>query len=262
MDVETGTQPYVSRRSHPFVPPSSERVAVAHPSWSGRLRVAHLTDLHVGMVTPDALVREAIDLATAAAPDLVALTGDFVAHTTGALHRLVRLLSPLPGPKVAVLGNHDHRAGAADVAKALEDAGVFVLDNTWTWLPGPGLAVVGVDDHTYQKTDVTRATTGLDGRPAIGLSHHPAGAPALWDRGVPVVLSGHTHGGQVHHPKWSTRLFARFEGTPHVTGLCGEPGRHVYVCPGIGAAVLPWRAGRGAARTVAVLEIEGTAPSV
>ncbi len=223
------------------------------------MRVAHLTDLHVGLVTPDALVREAIDLAVAAAPDVVALTGDFVAHTTGALHRLVKLLAPLPGPKVAVLGNHDHRAGAADVARALADAGVTVLDNAWTWLEVHGLAIVGVDDLTYARTDAARATEGLAGRPAIGLSHHPAGAPALWERGVPLVLSGHTHGGQVHHPRWSPWLFSRLEGTPHVTGLCGEPGRQVYVCPGIGGAVMPWRAGRGAVRTVAVLEIEGVA---
>lgn len=227
------------------------------PAWSGRLRIAHLTDLHVGLVTPDALVREAVDLAVAARPDVVALTGDFVAHTTGALRRLVRLLAPLPGPKIAVLGNHDHRAGATEVAAALSDAGVMVLDNAWTWLDVHGIAFVGVDDHSYAKTDAARATAGLEGRPAIGLSHHPAGAPGLWDRGVPLVLSGHTHGGQVHHPHWSPRIFARVEGTPHVTGLCGEEGRQVYVCPGIGAAVLPWRAGRGAARTVAVLEIEG-----
>jgi predicted MPP superfamily phosphohydrolase len=193
------------------------------------MRVTQLTDLHVGLVTPDALVAEAVQIAVDSAPDVVALTGDFVAHTTGALGRLQKLRAPLPGRRIAVLGNHDHRAGADRVAAALAEIDVTVLDNAWTWL----------DDH------------------AIGLSHHPAGAPDLWDRGVPLVLSGHTHGGQVHHPRWTPALFEKVEGTRHVTGMCGEPGRQVYVCPGIGAAVVPWRAGTGARRSVAVLDVEG-----
>lgn len=245
-------------RRHPYVSPTPTTVRLRLPGFAGQLRVAQLTDLHVGLVTPEALVQEAVDLAVAAEPDIVALTGDFVAHTTGALPRLVRLLSQLPGPKIAVLGNHDHRAGAERVAAALSDAGVQVLDNTWTWLDDHGVAFAGVDDRTYAKSDAEKATAGLNGRPVIGLAHHPAGAAELWDRGVPLVLSGHTHGGQLHHHRFTPWLYERLEGTRHVSGLHGEEGRQVYVCPGIGAAVVPWRAGAGGARSVAILEVEGT----
>lgn len=244
-------------RRHPYVSPASTPISLRLPGFDGRLRLAQLTDLHVGLVTPEALVQEAVDLAVDSEPDVVVLTGDFVAHTIGALPRLVRLLSQLPGPKIAVLGNHDHRAGADKVTGALTDAGVEVLDNRWVWLDAHGLAFAGVDDRTYQKSDAEKATAGLEGRPVIGLAHHPAGAAELWDRGVPLVLSGHTHGGQIHHRRFTPWLYEKIEGTRHVSGLHGEEGRQVYVCPGIGAAVVPWRIGSEGARAVAVIDVEG-----
>ena len=112
------------------------------------LRITHLTDLHVGRVTPMEVQREAIAIANAQSPDLVALTGDFVCHSLNYLDELSETLRGLDAPAIAVLGNHDYWAGGEDVQAALERAGVLVLrnQNTLLTLRGKPLQVVGLDD--------------------------------------------------------------------------------------------------------------------
>ncbi|HEX7599892.1 MAG TPA: metallophosphoesterase, partial [Polyangia bacterium] len=76
------------------------------------LRIAHLTDQHVGRITPFAIQREAVALTNAERPDLVVITGDFVCHSQLYLDQLVELVSEFQAPVIGVLGNHDHWAGA------------------------------------------------------------------------------------------------------------------------------------------------------
>ena len=234
---------------------------VRHRVWLGglrrRLRVVHLTDLHFGAVTPLALQVAAVEAANAEEPDAVLLTGDYVARGRGHLGAMRTVLARLEAPTWAVLGNHDHYVGARAVRRALEDAGIAVLDNRWTRL-GRGeeaVLLVGVDDLGTGHADPGAATRGLPRLPAIGLSHHPSGAPALWRRGVPLVLAGHTHGGQFHHHRWTPGFYARVARIPYLSGWYREPEGAVYVNPGVGSSVVPWRWGRPAMRTVAVIEL-------
>ena len=93
------------------------------------LRVVHLTDLHVGRVTPMRVQRAAIDLTNDQKPDLVVITGDFVCHSQEYLDALEEVVRAIKAPTIGVLGNHDHWSGAAQVRKSLERGGVAVLDN-------------------------------------------------------------------------------------------------------------------------------------
>src|SRR5437763_618370 len=96
------------------------------------LRVAHLTDIHVGRVTPYAVQREAVALTNAEKPDLVVITGDFVCHSQLYLDQLTEIVQRIEAPVVAVLGNHDYWAGADEVLAALHRANVEVLRNRHT----------------------------------------------------------------------------------------------------------------------------------
>lgn len=232
--------------------PRSLHLDLPVPGFTHRVRVAHLTDLHAGWSTPASHLRCAVTLANVARPDLVVLTGDYVGYSLHALPTLVDVLSALEAPTVAVLGNHDHWVDAERVSEALQAAGAQVLRNASVTVAG--ITVVGLDDHGTGHADADAATRGLDG-PALGLSHHPMAAPTLWERGVPLVLSGHTHAGQVRGP-W-TPLLWRHLGWRDVEGLCGEPGAQVYVNAGIGSASLPWRAGKPAWHEVAILDLGG-----
>ena len=164
------------------------------------LRIVHLTDLHVGRVTPMRVQTAAIALTNAQEPDLVVITGDFVCHSQEYLEELGALMRSLKAPVMAVLGNHDYWSGAGEVRRTLERAGVEVLMNTHTiiTLKGQRLQVVGLDDAYTGHADRERAVRGLRRNlPTLGLSHIAEEADALWAKNVPLVLSGHTHAGQV-----------------------------------------------------------------
>lgn len=232
------------------------------------LRVTHLTDLHVGRVTPMAVQREAVDIANAQQSDLVVLTGDFVCHSLQYLDALTDTLRRIAAPAIAVLGNHDYWAGGAEVQRALERAGVLVLRNQHTLLTlkGKPLQVVGLDDAYTGHADLHAATRGLRvDIPTLGLSHIGEEADALWDRGAALVLAGHTHAGQVTLAGLHELAVGKLGGHKYVHGVYGSrrtesaPAGALYVGAGVGAAVMPLRLGERARREVTTFEL-GLAP--
>jgi hypothetical protein len=226
-----------------------------------RLRVVHLTDLHVGAVTPLAVQHAAVDLANAEAPDLVLVSGDFVCHGRAYLEDLEGVMRRLRAPVMAVLGNHDHWSGAAAVRGALRRAGAEVLANETATITirGQTIQVVGLDDAFTGHACRERALRGLRrDLPAIGLSHIGEEAEGLWAAGVPLVLSGHTHAGQVNVAGIHDLLVGTLGGHRYIHGLYGTrtgPGGAVYVGAGIGASVIPVRLGERAQREIAVFEL-------
>ena len=235
-----------------------------HVGELDHLRIAHLTDLHVGRVTPFAVQQAAVRLTNAEKPDLVMLTGDFVCHSQLYLDQLVEVLRGFDAPVLCVLGNHDYWSGAAEVRRALSRAGAAVLDNRHTLLEirGQRLQVIGLDDAYTGHASWEDAIKGLRKNvPAIALSHIAEEADALWFNGVPLVLSGHTHAGQVTLARMHELSIGRIAGHRYVHGLYGarkNGGEHpgaVYVGAGIGASVMPLRIGERGRREIAVFEL-------
>ncbi len=241
------------------------------------LRIAHLTDLHVGLVTPYAIQRAAVDLTNAQSPDLVVITGDFVCHSQLYLDQLTEIMQGFTAPVVAVLGNHDHWAGAGEVAMALRRGNVEVLNNqnTTLVLRHQRLQVVGLDDAYTSHADRDKALRGLrKDIPILGLSHIAEEADALWNHNVPLVLSGHTHGGQITVARLHEISVGKIAGHKYVHGLYGSRARAhidsasgdptrprgaVYVGAGIGAALIPLRIGNRGRREVTIFEL-GVSP--
>ncbi len=239
-----------------------------HAEGLDGLRVAHLTDLHVGRVTPIAVQFAAVEIVNAHRPDLVVVTGDFVCHSQLYLDELSAVVEAIEAPVVAVLGNHDYWSGAREVRWALRRAGAEVLDNQHTVLeprPGQRIQIVGLDDAYTGHADWHRATRGLrHDLPSLGLSHIAEEAEALWHTGVSLVLAGHTHAGQVTLARLHEVAIGRIAGHKYVHGLygCRETagrGRAVYVGAGVGAAVVPLRLGVRGRREVTLFEL-GTEP--
>jgi uncharacterized protein len=224
------------------------------------VRIAHLTDIHVGRVTPMRVQHAAVEMANAETPDLVVITGDFVCHSTKYLDELTSLISAINAPVLCVMGNHDYWSGADEVRWALRRGGAEVLDNAHTTLTlrGQKLQVVGLDDAYTGHASRERAVKGLNKNlPTIGLSHIAEEADALWHHGVPLVLSGHTHAGQMTVAKLHEILIGKIAGHKYVHGMYGsrrEKGA-VYVGAGIGAAVIPFRVGDRGKREVTIFEL-------
>ncbi|MFT3917154.1 MAG: metallophosphoesterase [Anaeromyxobacteraceae bacterium] len=207
------------------------------PAHDG-LKVAQLSDVHVGPRTPAETVREAIDLANAFEPDLVVLTGDYVCHHRREVDLVRELLGGLEAPTFAVLGNHDVWVDPAGTADALRGCGHEVLENAWTEvsLRGAPLRLVGIGDRMTHRDDVERAVRGLPagGSSPLVLAHGPKTADRVRALGRPALcLSGHTHGGQINLPIVTPILFAAIH-EPYVRGRYRLGDVQLYVNRGVG----------------------------
>jgi predicted MPP superfamily phosphohydrolase len=246
---------------------------VAYQNQLSHLRIAHITDQHVGRVTPMEVQLAAVEMANAEKPDLIMLTGDFVCHSQLYLDQLIEVVQGFKAPTIAVLGNHDYWSGADEVILALQRGGVEVLRNrnTIVTIRNERLQVVGLDDAYTGHARRDEAVKGLrPDLPTIGLSHIAEEADGLWRHNVPLVLSGHTHGGQVTVARLHELALGMIGGHKYVHGLYGSRdserangngngrAQHqgaVYVGAGIGAAVLPLRLGDRGKREVTIFEL-------
>lgn len=209
------------------------------------LRIVHLTDIHHGLYFSAEAVLAAVDLANSLDPDFVALTGDYVSYSRNFAHSAAELLGCLRARRgvYAVLGNHDFRVGADLITRALRRQGIEVLRNRHTVVcaGGADLHLAGVDDLWYSAS-LPRALRSIPrGRPVILLSHNPQIVASAAHYSVDLVLSGHTHGGQVRLPflerkKNGEPLRRRFH-----TGWDSWGRTRIYISRGIGTIVLPVR---------------------
>jgi len=227
------------------------------------LRIAQLSDIHVGNMTPEAHVRAAVEVANNAAPDLVVLTGDYVCWRRHEAPMVGHQLAGLRAKRVlAVLGNHDYFTWGSGVAASLESNGYEVLRNQTTIaeVNGAPLAIVGIDDPVTRHDDLDAAFAGAPAKlTRVVLCHGPDRAPAIAQRGADLVLSGHTHGGQIYVKGITDRLMRRV-GLHYRRGIyeltaAGERRTKLYVTPGVGFSGITKRAGEGTDAEVAVLTL-------
>jgi len=218
------------------------------PAHDG-LTIAHLTDLHVGMLTSHRKIRRALDLAEAEKPSLLVMTGDFVCYNKKFVGALAEICADIKIPAYAVLGNHDYWTDGEGVRGVLEHQGIAVLRNDHTELMfrGAPLDVVGIDDAVTAQADPKRAFRGVksghsQGRSRIVLTHVPSLADIAATHGPSLILAGHTHGGHVVIPRITAGI-ARRLGNRYLKGFFEVGGSLLYVNSGIGSASVPIRAG-------------------
>jgi predicted MPP superfamily phosphohydrolase len=226
------------------------------PALDG-LKVGQLSDLHRGPLMPRSRVERSVALMAAEAPDLVALTGDFVSYWPDYAAEYTEILAPLR-PRLGIFactGNHEHWTDPDGVTAALRAAGVTVLRNQHRLVTDGGapLCLVGIDDiaafntifhHADPADDLPAALADspLSGVVRLLLAHNPDFVMGLVfaretaRRPIHLVLSGHTHGGQVRLP---------LVGAPHIPSLYGQlfggglaqvAGTQVHVSRGVGAS--------------------------
>ncbi len=208
---------------------STNQVAVPLRGWQGRFRIVQLSDIHVGQNLGYAQLEDFVARVNRHRPDLICLTGDIADGPHADIDRFFPLLGRLNARHgvVAILGNHDHYAGADRVAAALEEQGIVVLrDSSWTLeLAEQSLHVIGLDDRGIDWARGYRShqslTDLLEGAPPgvarVLLVHRPDIFHQAAAAGVELTLSGHTHGGQLGMPwfggRWRNpaQLMTRFD---------------------------------------------------
>ena len=219
------------------------------------LRIAQLSDIHYEQYTEPYFVRHVVEQVNRVAPDLVLMVGDYVSE--GPMPQSFGAKSSYPCAEIlagilcpqrwCVLGNHDASVGAAMVTDALEIHGLPVLANQHVPFErnGARLWIAGVKDIGMSDPDLhLAAPRGLQAaqEPVILLAHEPDYADEVVKHGgVDLMLSGHTHGGQVRLP-WVGALYTPPLGRKYVEGLFHwKNGFQLYVNRGIGAVGVPFR---------------------
>ncbi|MFQ5416615.1 MAG: metallophosphoesterase [Myxococcota bacterium] len=218
-----------------------------------KLRIAHVSDLHIGPLLRPPRLRNYVRRINELEPDLVVITGDIFDFDPGYVEDGCRELAALRSRfgVFAVLGNHDVYTGAEIVAEGIaRHTPIRLLRNEWVELDvdGSPLALAGLEDpgvgwseRASEHAALERLAAEIpDGLPSVLLAHRPGYFARAAQLGFPVILSGHTHGGQVavplahhHNPSrlishWTRGVFVRGAST-------------LYVNRGLGMAGLPLR---------------------
>lgn len=222
-------------------------------------RIVQVSDVHHGRLVPIEEVRRVVELANSARADMVALTGDYTTSLKRYVEPCVEALAELRAPEGvwAVLGNHDHNTDGPLTREALKRRGVEVLTNQNTELRRGAdvLQLAGVDDWGWGKADFARAVQGLNmSRPTLMLSHEPMALDVPESRGVSLILSGHTHGGQIKLPVVGAPAAYAWKHLKYLRGMYEDKGTQLYVSRGTGMIGVPIRI--GARPEVAVLRLQ------
>lgn len=217
------------------------------PAHDG-LRVVHLTDIHHSLYTPLDDVERAVDLANRLEPDLIALTGDYVTFSPSYIQPVAEVLGKLRARlgTFAVLGNHDFQVDADAMTRALEAQRIRVLRNVHYPLDTghARLWLLGIDDLWWGADDLAAGMRHVPSHdPKILLCHNPMGIRMAVRHRIDLVLSGHTHGGQVRLPLLGAWYGKSKLGKRFVQGWNRLDGTQIYVSRGIGKVVLPLRVG-------------------
>lgn len=229
------------------------------PAFDG-MRIGYVSDTHLGPRIPEGFVREALSQLVALNPDIFLLGGDYVHNGPDQIGRAARLFEVLVAtgkPVIGVLGNHDWYAGGPASHAALRAVGVRTIDNDRVYLradrtvadrppQGPSVCIAGVGDLWTDLCDPRRALDGV--RPDIVrlmLSHNPdvADYPELSPTGthrVDLMLSGHTHGGQVVLPFIGAPVLPTANKTL-AYGLVQGRACPVLISSGVGMSMIPIR---------------------
>lgn len=203
-------------------------------------KIVHLTDIHCRKMVSYEYLQKVFRMAAAEKPDMYMLTGDYVSHNEKDIPRVMKLIAGLEAEsgKVAVLGNHDHWTNAPLTIRMLEESGVKVLTNRNLRIEkgGAEICVAGVGDLWEDEQKLEEAYEGIpETTPRLLMSHNPDYAekmPAGYR--TDLMISGHTHGGQVALPIYGPPVLPSKYGQKYAAGLVQGPRCPVYISRGVG----------------------------
>ena len=225
--------------------------------------ILHLSDTHLDLVHGRKWIQGVVDRANALKADLIAFTGDLAEGSVAQFGHHAEPIRELSAPHGVyfVTGNHEYFHDLNGCLAYLEEAGVRVLRNERVPI-GVGedrFDLAGVDDHDGARIapdhgpDLERALHGRDPRrEVVLLAHQPRIIKEAAEQDVGLVLSGHTHGGQI----WPFSYLVYLQ-QPYVKGLKTLGGTHLYISSGTGFWGPPMRLGTTAEMALITLRSQG-----
>ena len=219
------------------------------PAGSNPVRIVQLSDLHASSEVPLDFIEYAINLGLQQKPDIICLTGDFITHSWDEWDAYSKIMQQLSAaaPTFASTGNHDGckwiaryggYARPTKVVEMLEKANIRVLMNEREQIAIPnkasfeliGLGDIWADDFKPQLLEETKQVA----IPRVLLSHNPDTKDLIEDAKWDLMLSGHTHGGQLTLP-WGSTPFAPVRDKRFVRGLHPWKNHWLHITKGVGS---------------------------
>ena len=234
------TEPYMLSIEH-------ERIQLSRlPQAFDGFRVVQLSDIHHGPYSSREQIERAVDTANRLQPDIIALTGDYISKERHYAAPCAEMLGRLKAKYgvYAVLGNHDHWTDANLITDLFRAEGITVLINEGMHFEKNGASIwlAGVDDTMVGLEDLPLALAGArDEEMKLLLAHNPIILRRAARASVDLVLSGHTHGGQVAIS--GERSTVRGARKRLLKGHGRLSNTQIYVNRGLGTVVLPIRYG-------------------
>ncbi|MGC9351672.1 MAG: metallophosphoesterase [Sulfurovum sp.] len=239
-----------------------EEITVKIPNLVKPYTVVQLSDIHIGGLINERFMQSVVKRVNALNPDLVVITGDLVDVKLSQAEKALEVLRGLQSTygTYFIAGNHEYFHGIEEIMAHVKSLGIRVLENENLYIgkAGEGFNLVGVYDVfgyriKHHQPDLDLALRGTDrDSPSVLLSHQPRFVEEAEGK-VDLILSGHTHGGQLYPFKALVKLQQ-----PYVSGLHRHSDKtQVYVNKGTGFWGPPMRL--GASSEITYIRLEGTA---
>ncbi|MCS5420375.1 MULTISPECIES: metallophosphoesterase [Psychrilyobacter] len=195
-------------------------------NFGKKLKIVQVTDLHLDPLTSSKRLPEIVERINSLKPDIVAITGDIVSHNTLINPITFAPLKNIEAKTYFISGNHEHYIDKDKVLKLIENTGVKVLIDEVDFYKG--VQVIGIDyKRDKNKVDDVLSELKLDKKtPALLLLHVPMD---VRDERVKLILSGHTHYGQIVPFNFIVRTAFKY-----MKGLYPLENGYIYVSPGTG----------------------------
>jgi predicted MPP superfamily phosphohydrolase len=229
-----------------------KEISIPISGLTKEITAVHISDVHLGYFWGKKRLDNIVNKIIALNPDVVFNTGDMF-DTNAHFDKNSDVLDPLSKltmPHYFVYGNHDEQAGVKEVIKRMKDAGVIVLQNEIAQFGE--LQIIGLNNmlanekgfnmHVNQNVETIKSVMSNlpvdENRPTVVLHHRPSGMEYLNAKKADLLLTGHTHAGQLFPFILIVKAMYKYN-----TGLYLYKDLNIYVTAGVGTAAMPVRIG-------------------
>ena len=252
-----GSYPFLIERNLLLINRYRIPVPALPESFNG-FRVVHLTDLHLGPIVSKTFIEHAIEKANKLKPDIIVCTGDYVQgrNSEKEINTIWPILTKLKAKHgvYSVLGNHDHWASTSKSLEWLHRSGQNLRHTCRAIYKGKDRIILsGSGDLMEDELNIDQCFSSTDeGDCRILLSHNPDSVDTKFETPISLILSGHTHGGQVSIPFFGPPILP-VRNKRYTSGFIKTPKGNLFISKGIGCVIYPVRF--NCAPEIAVLEL-------
>jgi len=229
------------------------------PTEFNKIRIVHLTDLHLGFLVPEFLINYVVEKANSLNGDIIVCTGDYIheRNKTNHINRVWPILSKLQAKLGVynVLGNHDHWGNFERSLYWLIKSGQNIRHSAKSIeRQGKRIWIGGAGDLWEDDLGIDLAFRNVpENECKILLAHNPDTADESFKTRIDLIISGHTHGGQVNIPFYGTPILP-VKNKKYSSGLITSENTTIFINKGIGWAVYPVRF--NCSPEIAILQLE------